>query len=144
MTKFMALILAAGGILCAGLWPGLASAEPTGFDGSRPLLCASVDTVECDSTGTCLQGTPASVNAPQFFRINFEERSIRGTRQDGTDVTTKIVSRTADAGQVILQGVEDGRGWSMAIAEKTGRMTLTASGQEIGFIVFGACTTFDR
>jgi hypothetical protein len=31
-------------------------------------------------------------------------------------------------------------GWSLAIAEDTGKMVLTASGDDVGFVVFGACT----
>jgi hypothetical protein len=43
-------------------------------------------------------------------------------------------------GRLILQGTQTGKGWSMVITEATGKMTLTASGEEVGFIVFGACT----
>jgi hypothetical protein len=42
---------------------------------------------------------------------------------------------------MILQGVENGHGWSMSIDQKTGRITTTVSGEEVGFMVFGACTT---
>ena len=110
------------------------------FDGSKPLLCASVDTVECDWTGECQQGTAESINAPLFFRIDFNEKMIRATRPDGTDLNTRIASVTADGGALILQGVERGRGWSMEITGETGRMTLSAAGDRVGFIVFGACT----
>ena len=43
-------------------------------------------------------------------------------------------------GNIILQGVENGRGWSIVISEETGKMSATVAGDEIGFIVFGACT----
>jgi len=49
-------------------------------------------------------------------------------------------------GKLILQGVEDGykevrdgAGWRMAISEETGKMVLTESGNQVGFVVFGAC-----
>ncbi len=42
--------------------------------------------------------------------------------------------------RLILQGTQEGMGWSMVIMESTGKMTLTASGGEVGFVVFGACT----
>jgi len=42
-------------------------------------------------------------------------------------------------GMLILQGVENGRGWTLSIAEATGKMVLTVSGDEEGFVVFGAC-----
>jgi len=49
-------------------------------------------------------------------------------------------------GKLILQGAEDGykevrdgAGWSMAISEETGKMVLTESGDQVGFVIFGAC-----
>jgi hypothetical protein len=39
-----------------------------------------------------------------------------------------------------IEGVRDGLGWTLAIAEETGNMVLTGSGDEVAFVVFGACT----
>ncbi len=50
-----------------------------------------------------------------------------------------IGSTERNAGELILHGVEAGRGWSMAITEAAGRMVVTASGDEVAFVVFGAC-----
>ena len=38
------------------------------------------------------------------------------------------------------EGVKDGLGWSMTISESTGKLVLTAFGDQVGFVVFGACT----
>ena len=43
-------------------------------------------------------------------------------------------------GRLILQGTQNGKGWSMVITEATGNMTVTASNDKVGFVVFGACT----
>jgi hypothetical protein len=44
-----------------------------------------------------------------------------------------------------LQGAEDGYekmrdglGWTMAISEESGQVVLTASGDQVAFVVFGA------
>jgi hypothetical protein len=49
-------------------------------------------------------------------------------------------------GKLILQGAEDGIedvrdgiGWTAAISESTGKFIFTASGEEVAFVVFGAC-----
>jgi len=49
-------------------------------------------------------------------------------------------------GELILQGAEDGYenmhdglGWTMAISEATGQVVLTGSGEQVAFVVFGAC-----
>jgi hypothetical protein len=51
----------------------------------------------------------------------------------------KVVLQGAEGG---IAGVRDGLGWTLAISEETGRAILTASGEEVGFVVFGACIPF--
>lgn len=43
---------------------------------------------------------------------------------------------------MILQGVEGGRAWSMVIGKETGKMSATVADDQVGFVVFGACTPF--
>ena len=45
-----------------------------------------------------------------------------------------------EAGELVLQGIENGLGWSLMINESDGQMTLTAAGDRLAFVVFGACT----
>ena len=44
-------------------------------------------------------------------------------------------------GKLILQGVQNGKAWSMVINEQNGKVTMSASDEQAGFVVFGACTT---
>jgi hypothetical protein len=77
---------------------------------------------------------------PRFLKINFEKKIISATEESGrTDVSTiKNFERVDD--RLILQGAENGRGWTMVISEETGEMSATVSDEEVGFVVFGACT----
>ncbi len=52
-------------------------------------------------------------------------------------------------GKLILQGAEDGYekmrdglGWTMAISEATGQVVLTAAGEGVAFVIFGASIPF--
>jgi hypothetical protein len=45
-------------------------------------------------------------------------------------------------GNMILQGVEGRRAWSMVITKETGKMTATVSDHQFGFVVFGAYIPF--
>jgi hypothetical protein len=110
------------------------------FDGSRPLLCAVIETFDCGPNGECQRGEAWSIDIPQFLRINFKEKKISGTREDGTLRTAKIENMVRVDGRLILQGVQNGRAWNMVITEWNGRMTMTASDDQAGFVVFGACT----
>lgn len=117
------------------------------FDGSKPLICALMDLVECQPGGKCKPVTAEELGLPQFFRINFKEKKINGTQPGGSEKGTAIERLEEVDGKLIIQGAEDGVedvrdgvGWSLAIAEETGKLVLTASGDEVGFVVFGACT----
>ncbi len=81
------------------------------FDGSKPLLISVIRVIEC---------TP--------------------------DAATTIEHQEVVDGKLILQGAEDGYekmrdglGWTMAISEESGQVVLTASGEQVAFVVFGAC-----
>jgi hypothetical protein len=117
------------------------------FDGSKELICAVMDLVECQPGGKCQQVTAEDVGIPHFWKINFKEKKISATHTDGSKRSTTIENFEKIDGKIIIQGAEDGIegvrdgvGWSLAIAEETGKTVLTASGDEVGFVMFGACT----
>jgi hypothetical protein len=106
------------------------------FDGVKPLICATVQAVSCVPGEECERGLPESIGAPQFFRIDFTKKEIIGPK-----VTTQIRLMETSPEQITLQGFELGMGWTIALDRETGKMTMTLSGREEGFIVFGACMT---
>jgi len=117
------------------------------FDGSKPLICAVMDLIECQPGGKCQKVTAEDVGIPHFLKINFKEKEISSTQPDGSKKSTKIENFEKIDGKIIIQGAEDGvegvrdgLGWSLAIAEETGKTVLTASGDEVAFVIFGACT----
>lgn len=117
------------------------------FDGSKELICSIMDIVECGPGGKCQQVTAEDVGIPNFLKINFKNKKISATHADGTKRSTDIENFETIDGKVIIQGAEDGiegvrdgLGWSLALAEETGKMVITASGDEVGFVIFGACT----
>lgn len=126
-------------ILTLGLVLTTHSALAQSADGVDPLICAVIDTLQCEAGAACLEGDAQALNVPSFVRLSLADKTIRGTRPNGESLNTVIGNITRDEGVLLLQGVENGRGWSMAITEATGRMVLTASGDNNAFIVFGAC-----
>jgi hypothetical protein len=133
-----------GFISLALAWGAAGAAE---FDGSAPLLCASTEVIECLPAEECQRVTPEAVDAPQFIRIDFTANQIRAASASGAAKTTPIERRETVDGKLMLQGAEDGvegvrdgLGWTLAIAENTGKMVLTGSGDAVGFVIFGACT----
>lgn len=123
------------------------SAVAGDFDGSKELICSIMDIVECVPGGKCQQVTAEEVGIPHFLKINFKSKKITATHTGGSKRSTDIENLEKIDGKVIIQGAEDGAegvrdgvGWSLAIANETGKMVLSASGDDVGFVVFGACT----
>jgi hypothetical protein len=112
------------------------------FDGSTPLLCAVIQVVECGAGGDCYPVQPEIANIPRFLKINFENKTIAGTEENGKKEVTKIKNFERTNGNMVLQGSENGRGWTMVISEQTGKVSATVSDDQVGFIIFGASTKF--
>jgi len=119
------------------------------FDGTRPLLVSVIRVMECTPDGACREVTPASVELPQFLKIDFTNKTIRPAAAGDEAPATSIERQEVVDGKLILQGAEDGYakmrdglGWTMAISEATGQVVLTASGDQVAFVVFGASLPF--
>jgi hypothetical protein len=134
MRKLNTLVLSA----CLCIAPQLATAGD--FDGSTPLICAVLQAFECAPESGCEAGPPASMNLPQFIRVDFVNKKISATRPSGEKQVSAVSNLERVDGGTILQGAENSRGWSMVIAEETGTMSATAAGGDVAFVLFGACT----
>jgi hypothetical protein len=136
-------------LLCAAIVfapVGLVAAAD--FDGSKPLLCASVSLNECLPGAGCESVTTDSINAAEFFRIDLKKKTIIVSARNQSRAPQRIESSSTTDHLLVIQGSndgvegvrEDGLAWSMAIDKISGKMVLTASGDEVGFVVFGSCT----
>ncbi len=117
-------------------------AEAAGFDGSTPILCAITKSLGCDSDSGCEAATVESLNLPHFMRVDLKKNIATGADpapMNGNQKITPIRTIQRMDGTIILQGIEL-RGWSAVIDEQTGKMTLTVSGDDEAFVLFGVCT----
>jgi len=126
------------GIILLGLFVAVSPASAGDvFDGTKPLLCASIEALDCDPGVACERGIPEIMGAPQFLRIDFAKNEIAGPLR-----TTKIRSMEKDDDQIVLQGYEIGLGWTFAIDRLTGDARISFAGWNSSFIVFGVCTSY--
>lgn len=105
------------------------------FDGSKPLLCATIDAHFCDIGEVCYRTLPGILGAPDFVRLNFAKKMLVGSQR-----STPIRYMETGEGQLILQGTELGYGWSIALDTKTGGMSATLVNRDDVFVLFGTCT----
>ncbi len=120
----------------------MASTQPAAakFDGSDALLCAVTPVSECEADRECDPVTIEVAAIPRFLKINFEEKIISTTEESNRTDVSAIGNFERVDGRLILQGAENGRAWSIVIFEENGKMSATISDEEVGFVVFGACT----
>jgi hypothetical protein len=123
------------------VWPLIPATAPAGdFDGSKPLICALKDNFECGPDG-CERVTSEAINLPQFLRLNFKDKQITTVREGVQVRTTKMERAENLESSLFVQGLENNLAWSLVIDKAAGKMVMTIAGDQVGFVVFGACTT---
>jgi len=110
------------------------------YDGSAPLICAIIEAFECSVKNDCTESTAEELNMPQFLRLDFKNNRILTPEKSEVNKETAIKNLEHDKGMLVLQGIENGRGWNIVIAEDTGKMSASISENTGGFVIFGACT----
>jgi hypothetical protein len=105
------------------------------FDGSKALLCATIDAHACDPGLICSRSLPADIGAPRFLSLDFAKKAIIGPAR-----TTPMHIASKDANQVIMDGTEMGYGWTLVLDSEDGSMTLTIVNRDDALVLFGNCT----
>lgn len=124
---------------------GLA-ANAADIDGKASLICANVELYECVSGRDCQAVTAQSIEASNLLKVDFRKKQVSGVGPAASRPATAIETRETAGGRIYLQGVDtdaesgDGLAWTMVIDQESGRMSLTAAGDDVVFNVFGSCT----
>jgi len=116
-------------------WVAAGAAFAADFDGSKRLICATVEARDCVSGSPCYRGLPREIGAPNFFRVDFEKKSLIGPQR-----TTAIRAMEKDDAQLLLQGVELGYLWVVALDRASGGFSASLTNRDGAFVLFGSCT----
>ena len=108
-------------------------------------MCSLGQIIECDYGAECRAVTNDSIDAPDFVRLDIRKKEFSAITAGEASEPDAVDSVEELDNHLIVQGVQgsdptDPLGWSVSINQTTGRMTLTASGDDAGFVAFGACT----
>jgi hypothetical protein len=131
---------AVASMLILGIAVRAGTAMAAGLDGTAPIICATTQTFDCAAAGDCISDSPDAINLPRLLRLDFVAKKALTKRPDGAERVAEIGALTIQEGELVLQGVQAGHGWTMAISRGTGAMSLTIAGDGSGFVVFGTCT----
>lgn len=113
----------------------ISAASAADFDGSKALICATVEARDCVLGSTCYAGHAREIGAPGFVRIDFAGKSIKGPER-----TTPIALMEKSENQLLLQGTELGYGWAFAINQTNGDFSAALTNIDGTFLLFGSCT----
>lgn len=102
------------------------------------LTCAITKAYACTSDEGCAAVALQDINLPRFIGIDFETRVIKSLDKNVSREETRFATIDKINGLTVLHGVEK-RGWSLAIGQGSGELTISASGDGESFTVFGAC-----
>jgi len=114
---------------------GTGPASAGDFDGSKLLICAPVEAIDCAPGEMCKKGAPADVGVPAFIRIDIAKMVVIGPKR-----TTPIVSIEKSEQQILLQGTELGSAWTLALDQVSGELSGSLVNREEVFVLFGSCT----
>jgi hypothetical protein len=131
------LILALGGLALA--FPTTPASAAGKYDGSKPMLCAVTAVSECTKDGNCERSAPQEGNnLPGFVRVDVAGKLL--SDNDGSGRKTEIKSVAILDNQLMLQGGENGKAWSIVIASDTGAFGSSVVENDGLFAIFGRCT----
>ena len=135
MTSFqLGLCVVAASL--AFVWPAGAAGK---YDGSAPMLCAVTAISECTADGNCQRSQPqVGNNLPTFMRVDVKGKVLRA--DDGSGRKTDIKASSVVDDQLMLQGIENGKAWTMVVKSDTGRWGGSVVEDDGSFALFGACT----
>jgi hypothetical protein len=136
------LQVAAGTAL--GLLMGITPAAAVEDD--APVLCAVSQLFECVDGGTCQPISPEAIGGPRFLQVDTANDRIHNPEAPERAAGSEVVHSARIYGKLFLQGTDpgieelrDGVGWTFALAEGERRMVLTAAGEAVAYVGFGAC-----
>lgn len=123
------------------------TAQAEVITGDQPVLCALSDFMQCEASADCERVSPEAINAARFLEINFKNERIEARLlADDEPRVTRYERKETMGDLLVLQGAEGevqvtdgGLGYTLALTKTTGRVTLTAAGDRVGFVAFGAC-----
>ncbi len=113
--------------------------EAQSFNGAKPFLCAMTDVSQCAPDESCGRASATAANIPQFVSVDVQQGLVTATDDSGGVRTSKI-GRVEHPPQLLrLSGGDGDAGWIAAIDEASGKLTLAVVGDQVGFVIFGAC-----
>ena len=128
-------------LLLLGAVVGLRGTRADDLTGATSFLCSAQTVSVCVPEDPDCESGPASTwNIPQFIQVDLTAKRLSTTKSSGQNRSTPIENLQKKEGAVYLQGVENGRAFSIRIDESSGEMSAAVARDGVVVAVFGMCT----
>jgi len=107
---------------------------------SSKFLCSVNVATLCLADGECEIGMPWTWNIPEFIEVDLGRNTLATTKASGEARSTPIRNLQREGQQIMLQGVEGGRAFSIAVQETTGWASFAVAAEGFTISAFGTCT----
>jgi hypothetical protein len=109
--------------------------------GASTYLCSAQTVSVCTPDEQDCESGPASTwNVPQFIQVDLTAKRLSTTKSSGQNRSTPVESLQKREGSVFLQGIENGRAFSIRIDEASGELSAAVARDGVVVAVFGMCT----
>ena len=129
-------------MIMAALAGGALPAAAAGLDGTEPVTCATSVTFDCAPNGDCIKDSPEAINLPRLIRLDLPAKKAFTKWASGEERTADIAMFRLEGGRLVLQGVQNGNGWSLTVVQESGAMSLAIAGDGAAINAFGVCQAF--
>jgi hypothetical protein len=103
------------------------------------LVCVPGPVFHCVADDGCNSELPPAENVPEFISVDLEQKSLSAARSGGEKRVTAVQNQLRAEGYIYLQGVENGRTFSMVISEESGDLSFTVATDGETASMFGSC-----
>lgn len=131
------LVVAAFALAGCVLFGPARADDLTGID---RFLCSAGSLSVCCDDGACASGEPAELDLPQFIEVDLVQKSLSSTKASKLNRTSALTNLKRANGQIVLQGVENQRAYSLVIDERQGQMSVAIAVGGCSITAFGWCT----
>ena len=80
---------------------------------------------------------------PSFIQIDLKKMTMSTPAASAEQRSSPIAKLERNEGQLLLQGTENGRAFSMSITERTGLTSMALALDGMTISVYGACTPLE-
>lgn len=117
---------------------GITTADDLG--GHDQILCSLARASQCFAAGDCQEIDLLELNIPPFIEIDLAAEKLKTTEASQLNRETPIQHIERQGPYLILQGVQQGRAWSVMLDEEFGDATIAVAAGTRSIAIFGACT----